>query len=257
VFSSGQGLTGHQEVTSEFEITKLDAPLDEIGLSYTPTNGSFQLLVFDKQTDVQKTTDIRIDLNGLNEDTDGQDFLDQLNAISGVTASLSPTGKLTIKSDSPAKDIAFANDTSGILAALGINTFFTGVGALDIGINATVTNDPSKFAASLDGIGGSPRNVIENLAKFQSTPLESSNGSSLNDFYQQVVGDVTQLSSVARSVAKGFKSFEQTLESQSLSITGVNLDEEAVRLISLQRTYQASARYISTLRDLLELLVNI
>jgi flagellar hook-associated protein FlgK len=35
----------------------------------------------------------------------------------------------------------------------------------------------------------------------------------------------------------------------------VNLDEEAIDMIMLQRTYQASARYISTLSELMDVLV--
>jgi flagellar hook-associated protein 1 FlgK len=47
------------------------------------------------------------------------------------------------------------------------------------------------------------------------------------------------------------------LEAQSQSVSGVNLDEEALDMIALQRTYQASARFISTISELLDILVNI
>ena len=36
-----------------------------------------------------------------------------------------------------------------------------------------------------------------------------------------------------------------------------DLDEEAIDMIMLQQTYQASARYISTLSDLLDVLINL
>ena len=63
------------------------------------------------------------------------------------------------------------------------------------------------------------------------------------------------LESVAESVKDGFDVFEQTLEAQFQSVSGVNLDEEAIDMIMLQRTYQASARYISTLSELMDILV--
>ena len=45
--------------------------------------------------------------------------------------------------DSPQTTFAFANDTSGALAALGINTFFSGAGSRDIGISQTIKSDPA------------------------------------------------------------------------------------------------------------------
>jgi flagellar hook-associated protein 1 FlgK len=62
---------------------------------------------------------------------------------------------------------------------------------------------------------------------------------------------------VAAAVAEGYRAFEATLEAKHLSTTSVNLDEEAVRLITLQRVYQASARYIRTLSELLDILVSL
>jgi flagellar hook-associated protein 1 FlgK len=75
--------------------------------------------------------------------------------------------------------------------------------------------------------------------------------------YDQLVGGVTQQSSVATAVAEGFRVFEETLVGQRLAISGVSLDEEAVRLITYQRAYQAAARMIGTLNELLEILVNL
>jgi flagellar hook-associated protein 1 FlgK len=37
----------------------------------------------------------------------------------------------------------------------------------------------------------------------------------------------------------------------------VNIDEEAVKMMMYQRSYQASARYIATLSDLLDALVKL
>ena len=63
--------------------------------------------------------------------------------------------------------------------------------------------------------------------------------------------------SVTRSVAEGFRVFEENLNGQNLAISGVSLDEEAVKLIEFQRAFQAAARYIATLNELLEELVKL
>lgn len=46
------------------------------------------------------------------------------------------------------------------------------------------------------------------------------------------------------------------LQNQRDSLSGVNLDEEASSMMTLQRGYQASARFISVINQLTDQLVN-
>lgn len=256
LYSSGQGMVGHTELTSEFTVDDVQLPLDQTGLKFTPVNGSFQVLVKNEQTGLTKTYDIPIRLNGLDDDTTLESLQQQLDAIDGLAAKMTPTRGLSLSSESPNVSFAFAKDTSGVLAALGLSTFFTGSTASDIGISQIVRDNPAKFAASSGGIGNDSDNAVA-LAGFLDRPLESESGASISDLYDRLAGDVTQQSSVAKAVAEGFRVFQRTLDGQRLAISGVNIDEETVNLISYQRTYQAAARYIATVNELLEMLVNL
>ncbi len=256
-FTSGQGLTGYQSITSESAVADTKQPLDAAGLPFTPENGSFQVKVRDKQTGLTQTTNVQVDLDGLDDnDTSLDDLAAKLNAIDGVSASVSPTRRLVIKSESTQQDFAFANDTSGVLASLGVGTFFSGSDATNISVNQAVVDDPGKFAASRGGIGADTDNAVT-LAGLLNQPLESQNGASIGVLYDRIAGNVTQGSNAAKAIADGYRTFEDTLSAQQLSVSGVSLDEEAVRLISYQRTYQASAKYISTLDELLNTLVQL
>lgn len=256
VYASGQGLSGYQELTSQYAATSTSRSLDDAGLPFVPDSGHFQVLVYNKQTGLTRTTDVPVNLNGLDSDLTLDGLAAILNGIDGLSASVSLEGRLTIRSDSPEQDFAFREDTSGVLAALGLNTFFVGSTAGDIRVNSVVRSDPSKFAASQSGIGEDTSNAVL-LADFLDRDLASQNGNSLSVMYVRMIGSVTQSSSVAQSVYEGFATYEQTLEGQKLAISGVNLDEEAVRLITYQYAYQASARYISTLSELLSVLVSL
>ena len=66
----------------------------------------------------------------------------QLNAIGGINAEITIDGRLKISQASNDDEIAFANDTSGTLAALGLNTFFTGSTADDLGVNPMLQDGP-------------------------------------------------------------------------------------------------------------------
>lgn len=257
VFSSGQGLTGYSTTTSTNAVTSTTAPLDAAGLPFTPVNGSFQVQVLNTQTNQTTTSNITVDLNGLDKnETSLTSLVSQLNNVNGLSASISASGNLTIATTSPDVQFSFANDTSGTLAALGINSFFTGSTATDLGVNQALVNDPSKFAASSAGIGPDTGNALS-LAAFGDQALPSAGGLSITQLNQQIVGDVTQGSAVAKSVDTGNQTFQQTLSGQQLAISGVSIDEEATNMLTLQYAYQASAKLISTINNLLDTLLKL
>jgi flagellar hook-associated protein 1 FlgK len=256
LYTSGQGLVGHTSLTSEFTVDDVQQPLDQAGLPFTPVNGSFQVQVLNQQTGLTKTIDIRVQLNGLDDDTTLEDIQRQLNAVDGLSAEPTPSRGLSLRSESSNLSFAFANDTSGALAALGLGTFFTGSTSSDMSVSQIVAKDPAKFAASQGGIGKDSLNAIA-LAGFLDRPLETASGATLGDMYDQLTGEVTQQSAVAKAVAEGFRVFQRTLDGQRLAISGVNIDEEAVNLMTYQRSYQAAARFISTVNGLLETLINL
>lgn len=256
VYSSGQGLKGYSDLTSNDRAGDVDVPLDEAGLAFTPVNGSFKLQLYNRQTKLTQTTEIQVKLNGLGDDTTLASLVEQINAVDGISASITPDLKVRIRSDAVDQEFAFADDSSGVLAALGLNTFFTGSTALGLGVDANVAADPARFAASNTGIGAGTGNALA-LAAFQDRPLETKNNTTLAQMYGQMTGGITQRSSVAKATAEGFQVFAQTLAGQKNSVSGVSLDEEAVNLLTYQRAFQAAAKYIGTLNELLGILVNL
>jgi flagellar hook-associated protein 1 FlgK len=259
VYSQGQGLVGFQSITSTETINDSGAALDEAGLPFTPVSGSFSVVVSSKSNpNVTVTRTLHVELDGLDEDTTLASLTAQLDAIDGLSASITTSGALQIASETGDTQFTFSNDTSGILAALGINTFFTGSSAASLGVNSNLKGieNAAKFAASRNGIGNGTGNA-ELLAAFFDQPIASAGDASLSDMYDQLINEVTQGSSIAQSVAEGYRVFEGTLQGQEQAISGVSIDEEAIRMITLQRIYQASAKYIQTCSELLELLVNL
>jgi flagellar hook-associated protein 1 FlgK len=214
------------------------------------------VLVSNKTTGLAQTKTILIDLESSGDATTLAELAGELDAIEGISAGVSAAGRLNIQSDSADTQFAFSRDTSGVLAALGINTFFKGSHAFDLGVSQFLTDDPAKFAASRGGIGEDADNAIE-LVSFLDKPLEAHQGASIMGLFDTLVQETTLGSTVAQSVADGLRIFEETLIGQRMATSGVSLDDEAVRMITLQRAYQASARYIRTLTDLLDILVNL
>ena len=255
LYSSGQGTVGYSSITGGVGVADSSVPLDQAGLGATPVNGSFSLIVKNSLTGETHTTTISVDLNGLDEDTSLTTLTAQLDAIDGITASVTSKGKLQLSADDPNLTFSFASDSSGVLAALGVNGFFSGSNAQDIEIDATLKADPRRFAASLGGVGEDTQNAVR-LANFLHTPLSFQNGSTLAQLYDKLVSDTAQGSASTRSATEGFRTFKNTLEGQHFAVSGVNLDEEAIRMISYQRAFQASAKIITTVNDMIETLLN-
>ena len=256
IFASGQGITGFSEVTSTASVSDTSTALDEAGLDFTPANGKFDLLVYNTETGLTETTTITVDLNGVDGDTTLASLASAINAVDGVTASISFDNELVVRSDSSELEFSFQDDTSGFLAAIGINTFFTGSKARTLGVNGELLADGSKFAASNDGIGVGTGNAVA-LVALHDQSLDSLDDNTLTGLYDKLVNDLTQGATVAGAVADGLRVFESSLEASTQAVSGVNLDEEAIRMIALQRTYQATAKYITTLSELLDILVSL
>lgn len=256
VFSSGTGLHGYEDLTGTYAVTDRAAPLNAAGLAFAPTNGSFQIRVTNRTTGLSETTDIFVDLNGVGADTSFNDLVALLDGVDGISAQATASGQLQIASDSSDLEFSFAGDTSGALAALGLNTFFTGSSSRDVDVNAVLASDPGLFAASQGGGPGDVSNALK-LATFLEAPLDSLGGLTLDQAYEGLVVDTTQASATAQAVAQGFEGFQQALSTQFLQQTGVSIDEEAVRMIAFQQAYQAAARLISTVNDLMQLLTSL
>lgn len=257
VYASGQGLKGYSSAVAEFPVTSSTAALDQAGLAYAPVNGAFQMIVHNKTTGLTKTTDIRVTLGSGGHNTSLQDLADAINTdVAGVTASINKDGRLTLTCNAADSEFAFANDTSGALAALGINTFFTGSGASDLGVSTALAADPALFAASTGGIGHDTDNAVA-MANFLEKPLASKSGQTLPVLTDGIFSDLAQASSVTTSLADGARSFAETLSGQKLAVSGVNIDDEAVQMMAYQRAFQAASRYIAALNELFDVLVKI
>ncbi len=256
IHTQGQGLEAFSSVTSTNATDDSSAALDLAGLFGEIKNGSFEIEVLDRQTGLNKTHNIRVRLLGESDDTSLEDVRDQINAISGISASVSPEGKLTIVSDSQRTRFAFQNDTSGFLAAAGINTFFQGTSADTISVNEQIIENDRLFAASLNGVDGGTDNALR-LAEAFDAPLDSLDGQSIKQRYETIVVSTTQDINIQNGITDGLRNFYKVLEGQHLAVTGVNLDEEAVKMIFYQRAFQASSRVIRASSEMLETLVNL
>ena len=152
----------------------------------------------------------------------------------------------------------FRDDTSGILAVLGINNIFTGDSSSDIGVNENLLGNPNLLAAgriTIDGdvaVGDNENslrmaNLKNKRVEFGGQLPEGTLGTGFSTFYSNI-------GSSNRHITTQNEFTHSTLNemhSQQDSISGVNMDEELADIMKFQYMYQASAKIISTIDEMM------
>jgi flagellar hook-associated protein 1 FlgK len=243
--ASGQGTEGFTNVTSTNAVNDPTAALNSTsaGLQETPTNGSFVVSVT-QANGTSKSTLVNVNLSGNGTQTSLNSLATSLSAIAGVSATVA-NGQLTIKSTNASSQISFSQDSSGTLAALGVNTFFSGNGAGNIAVNSTVANQPSLLAAAQNGEPGDNSNALA-MAQLEGQPLAGLGGESLSSSYQSLVNQVANNAAAAKTNATATTTVQQTLQDQQQSVSGVSLNDETVNLLQQQQAFQAAAQVVTT-----------
>tara|TARA_R110002049_G_scaffold2750_2_gene21423 strand:+ start:189362 stop:191050 length:1689 start_codon:yes stop_codon:yes gene_type:complete len=255
VHSQGQGRRGFTEIESAVS-TDAFVPLENAGLGFLPTNGTFDLSVVDKEGELISTHRIPVRILGTVDDSTVSSIVSDIDQIEGITATVTSEGKIEILTDSPTARFTFGEDTSGFVAAAGLNTFFVGDSAVDISVNPTLLQNSDYLAISSGGIN-QDTDVLIDLVDLVDKPLDELDGRSIRGVYEETVSVLAQRINLQNSSTEGIRNFHATLQSQHLAITGVNIDEEAINMITYQRAFQASSRVIATANEMLEILVNL
>ncbi len=161
--SQGIGLRPLTETTGVYTAINTDYAIGTkaSGLEFSGdvTDGSFELWLYDKDGNVidadTSTPEVNdpVVISVAAKSTSMEDLRARLDSIDGITARII-NKRLVVQADgasnggTPVAGFAFGKDTSGALMALGLNSFFTGTGASDIGINSTLEENLDLIAAA-------------------------------------------------------------------------------------------------------------
>lgn len=132
----------------------------------------------------------------------------------------------------------------------GLN-FFSGSDAASISIDNTVLSDPARIQASGNGDSGD-NTIALSMARLANQPLAELGNLTFSENYNQTVANFGQALNNVTSQLQDQQSVNRMLNRQRDSIGGVSIDEEMTNLIIFQRAFQASARMINTIDELLQ-----
>ncbi len=289
VHSQGVGLTAYSSITATNAIIDPKATLDELSYNFEPVentfvikDGSFEIRVYDQESGQSTTANIDINLTNVEDDEKtilaeteptevspgvwrviqpensllGQ-IQKQLDAIAPntFTVELDYSNQLKITSNADNVKIGFGRDSSGVLAALGLNTVFTGNNAETMSVNETIADSPELLAGADEFVEGNQGN-IEKLLALRSSLVMSSSTATFEDYYEGIIGTLGIEAARVNSLSTTQQDILVRVKNQREDLSGVNLDEEMTKMMQYQKSYQAAAKFVTTADSMLDTLMN-
>ena len=142
-------------------------------------------------------------------------------------------------------DVLADSDTSGLLAAVGMNTFFSGATARDIAVRSDIVESPGRVATAL-GVDMADNTNALRLAGLRDQSLSILDGLTPGEFYRRLVTDIGQQLSTRQMHEENLEVIMRNLADQRSDISGVNINDEAAQMLVFEQMFQAMAKYLNT-----------
>ncbi|MDD4273758.1 MAG: flagellar hook-associated protein FlgK [Desulfobacter postgatei] len=229
-----------------------------------PTGGTIKIIPVDGDDD-----GFQIDLNG-----------DDIGDIE-ITFEQPVSGDGYIRMDLKSRDAddlsyAFAGNEdgdSGVAAALGVNTFFTGTDASTISVNDVVSDGDLMASGILDtetfelAAGDNTNALAMAETRYDSLDMKAYTytrgegvsvtvtATSLDDYQASLVSTIGATAAGINSALDYSETLVYQLTAQRDSISAVSLDEEMINLTAQQQAYLAAAKLLTTVQEMFDALL--
>jgi len=124
-------------------------------------------------------------------------------------------------------------------------------------VNKEMIEDSELFATRTGkGSGQEAYDVIEDLTDLRTNPeVMSFRGCNAGDFLQCILSDISLNASSANSFYASYQNIGATIDTQRLSISGVDTDEESLNLVQFQHAYNLASQMIQVLTEVYDRLI--
>ncbi len=274
--SQGAGLTMFNSVLGDYSVRDSSLALgnDSSGLHWSDklSSGNLQVYVFDAASGDLSNSSSYGSLD-FDPSTPGvQNFDPGVHSLSNVATAFNTSfgdyltativdNRLQLNSKA-GYTFGFGTDTTGLLAGLGINTYFSGTGSTDISLNDDIVNDTNRInAGQINGAGQAnpgdniTATTIGELATKDvniNSVFESTSSQTILEYYATTVAIVGGDTAGSEFMYNYNHALAEDLNERQQSVAGVNLDEEMTDLIKYQNSYQSAAKLITTADEMMQ-----
>ncbi|RLB86277.1 MAG: flagellar hook-associated protein FlgK, partial [Deltaproteobacteria bacterium] len=284
IHSQGVGTERFSDVTGTYVVTDPNSPLkSSLEFGDKVENGKLDIWVYKPDPD-EDPYFLEIDVH---DDTKLDSIIDTIDDDPNLSANLT-NGKIHISAlhnctfafSAPNPDLD--EPMTSVLAALGINTFFTGSSPEDgdyakfIAVNPLLKDNKGLIAAGKVASDGSiatgdnsnaldmtnlpytPIDMIRfNYQRGSSTPSRELVSTTLDDYLHGLEGSIGVASQSITRSREYTEVIVNQLEQTRDNISAVSIDEEMTNIIKYQHAYAAAAKLISTGDEMFKTLLEI
>lgn len=145
--------------------------------------------------------------------------------------------------------------------------FFTGTTADTIAVSDAINGDTDLIAASNTGASGDGENAtdlanvytkrVEQFDSYDSDdPDQLDDKATLKSYFESIIGELGVVAEEANRMQSNSQVLRQQVEETRQSISSVSLDEEMTNLIQFQHAYNAAARNMTVVDEMLDRIIN-
>ncbi len=197
-----------------------------------------------------------------------EDVRDAINNTHGVYVTAQIQDNRLVINSNAGFQFGVGGDTTGLLAGLGLNTFFAGNGSSDININSTISQDLRKICAGAIN-GASEGNEGDNDVALTISKLSEKKvdipgrgwnqplNTTLSGYYGTLVSKVGSDTRQSKFNYQYENTLASDLDARQAEVSGVNLDEELTLLIKYQNSYKAAAKLVTTADQMFQTLLGL
>ncbi len=153
-------------------------------------------------------------------------------------------------------DALARSDTSGFLATAGLNTFFKGDSLTTLAVDDEVMANSRRLSVALAADMADNTNV-RRMADVGDEPVAVLGNVSPVDFFLMIVTGVGQRIHFAQARYDSLEAVRKQLMSQRDDIGGVDINDEAAKMLVFERMFQAAAKWISAQDQAMQTLIEL
>ena len=135
------------------------------------------------------------------------------------------------------------------------NSYYN-ITANNFSVNSEIMNDPKVLATTADTTGGvEKKEVLTAMINCMTDKTMFKEGSP-SSYIQALISDIGVDTDKASNFSKSQSDILKAVDNQRLSVSGVDVDEEAMNLVRFQNAYNLSAKVISIMDEIYDKLIN-
>ena len=259
---------------NEYEYLPLNLINNQLPL---PLNsGSFDVVTYNDNGDELARRTIKVDLdsedpryntisgilNQINLSVDDNNDNDNTNDVDDYYSAKISSGEILFNKKTDKNTyIGLDNDSANFGGVFGINQFFEGDNSSNIELAKKLKEDPSKINAYKAPSEGN-NDVANAILDLQSKDIifykdNKEIKASIFDYYKITTTNLANETQNTTLKKEANETLFKNISNEYYSLSGVNIDEELINLEKYQRGYQANARVITAINNMLDALFGI